>query len=307
MKIWPDLLPFAKTLHIRGEEETIFYYDTGCGGSKPVIVLIHGLGDEADTWRRLIPRLQEEFRVLALDLPGFGRSRAPGRINLARHARAVLLLLDEAEVTPARPAVLAGNSMGALIAEDAAFTRPDLVQALVLMDGCMPQAAPLNRRFLLMALPFLGVRWYRAYRTDHEGAYRSLFPYYEDLAGMGEDDRRFLRERVIARVESPTQERAYFASLRSVIWTFFTGAASFARRFAAFPGKVLILWGDTDRILPPDLARTVRELRPDSVFRIIPASGHLPQQENPADAAGAIREFFALNREEAPAIDPHTI
>jgi pimeloyl-ACP methyl ester carboxylesterase len=286
--MWPSLAPFARTLHIRGEEETLFYYDTGYGGSKPVLLLIHGLGDEADSWRHLIPRLQDEFRVLAMDLPGFGRSAAPGRISLRRHVQAALLLLDEAQVTPACPAVLAGSSMGAAVAEKAAFTRPGLVRALILLDGCMPSAAPLSLRLLFTALPVLGKRKYRAYRGDHEAAYCSLFPYYEDLPGMGGEDRRFLRERVAARVESPLQERAYFASLRSMIWTSLWGSASFARGFASFPGKTLILWGDRDRIMPPDSARILRELRPDAAFRIIPASGHLPHQENPGAVAEAV-------------------
>lgn len=294
MKLWNGLAPFAKTLKIRGDEETIFYYDTEEGGDpKPVLALIHGLGDEADSWRHLIPRLKDRFRVLALDLPGFGRSAAPGRISLKGHAQAVLRLLEEAGVDPSRPAVLAGNSMGAVIAEAAAFARPELVRTLILLDGCMPSAAPPSTGLLTTAFTFSGRKRYRAFRTDHEGAYLSLFPYYEDLERMSREDRSFLRERVIERVESPAQERAYFASLRSLIWASFTGPAVFARRFTAFPGKILILWGDTDRILPADSVRTLRELRPDAVFKVIPAAGHLPHQENPSETAEMIQEFLA--------------
>ncbi|MDR0554364.1 MAG: alpha/beta hydrolase [Treponema sp.] len=296
MKPWPSLQVFAKTLSLRGEEETLFYYDTEAGSdspsSKPVLALIHGLGDEADSWRRVIPLLRNRFRVLAPDLPGFGRSKAPGRINLKRHTRALFRLLDEAGVSEAYPAALVGNSMGAVIAEEAAFTQPKLTRALILEDGCFPSALPLGAGLLLMACPFIGKKQYRSYRKNHERAYRSLLPYYEDLEGMNEEDRRFLRERVIARVESSSQERAYFGSLRSLIWTYQTGKDSFAQRFIAFPGKTLILWGDRDRVISPDSARILRNLRQDVVFKSIPAAGHLPHQENPAAVAEAIAAFL---------------
>jgi pimeloyl-ACP methyl ester carboxylesterase len=249
--------------------------------------LIHGLGDEADSWRHLIPLLGGVFRVLAPDLPGFGRSGVSGRINLKRHIAAVLALLEETG-----PAVLAGSSMGATVVEGVAIARPGLVRALVFLDGCTPMDTPIDTGLLFMALPFVGKKWYRAFRTNHEGAWQSLFGYYADIMGLPEADRRFLRERVIARVESSAQERAYFASLRSLLWAAVLMKGRFSRFIARFSGKLLILWGAEDRVLPPESARIVRALRPDSVFRLIPGAGHLPHQEKPAETAAAILQFY---------------
>jgi pimeloyl-ACP methyl ester carboxylesterase len=289
MKPWPALAPFGRQLRLKGDEETLFYYDTQPQDTpKPPIILIHGLGDEADSWRHLFPLLSEEFRVLALDLPGFGRSAAPGRINLKRHIAVVLALLAETG-----PAVLAGSSMGAVVAEGTAMANPGMVRGLVLLDGCFPMDTGLGSPLLLMALPFLGKHWYRAFRADHEGAWRSLFGYYADIQGLPEAEKQFLRERVIARVESSTQERAYFATLRSLIWARAVLAGRFVRFMAAFPGKIRILWGAEDKVLPPEAARTIRERRPDAVFSLIEGAGHLPQQERPAPTAAAIGEFVA--------------
>jgi pimeloyl-ACP methyl ester carboxylesterase len=305
MKPWPALAPMAKQLRLRGGRDTIFFYDTangmgaGTGGAakKPALLLIHGLGDEADSWRRLIPALSAEgYRVLAPDLPGFGRSTAGGRISRAGHTAAALRLLAETGcASPDNPAVLVGSSMGALIAQDAACRQPGLVRGLVLLDGCFPSPAPFNTGLLYLALPFLGKKWYRAFRTNHDGAYQSLFGYYADFQGMDGADRDFLRERVIARVESPSQERAYFASLRSLMGTYLTRSRSFSRRIAAFPGRLLILWGGKDRVLPPDSAGKLRALRPDAAFKIIPAAGHLPHQEQPAQTAGAILRWLTTD------------
>ncbi|GHU85319.1 alpha/beta hydrolase [Spirochaetia bacterium] len=311
MKPWPALAPLARLLHICGDKETIFYYDTGAaaGGDtnavpqKPAIVLIHGLGDEADSWRNLIPLLQSKYRVLAPDLPGFGRSAAPGRINIKRHIAAVITLMETAGcASPSCPVVLAGSSMGTGIAEGAAIARPDLVRGIILLDGCVPSSIKLNAGFFFLALPFLGKGWYRKFRKDHEAAYQSLFGYYAGIENMTGEDRQFLRERVIARVESDTQERAYFGSLRSLVWTYQSAARRFSRGIAAYargemaqgttPGKMLILWGEKDRVLSPDSAKTIRELCPGTGFAIIPGAGHLPHQEKAAETATSILRFM---------------
>jgi pimeloyl-ACP methyl ester carboxylesterase len=250
------------------------------------LILIHGLGDEADSWRHLIPVLKEKRRVLALDLPGFGRSVFSGRINIKTHIQAVLLLLEQTG-----PAVLVGNSLGAIIAEGAAMARPDLARGLILVDGCFPSKVPLNSSLLFLALPFLGKAWYRGFRKNHEGAYRSLFPYYADLEALDEADREFLRERVIERVESKTQERAYFASLRSMIWHYRFAGKGYTRFIKTYPGKVLILWGEADQVLPLDSTGIILDISPNARLAVIPGAGHLPQQEKPADTAREILNF----------------
>jgi pimeloyl-ACP methyl ester carboxylesterase len=298
----------AKVLGLRGGG-TLFYY-AGDGGlpeaaaGKPPLVLIHGLGDDADSWRSLIPLLAERCRVLAPDLPGFGRSAAPGKIGVKRHIRALIRLLEAEGAGPGNPAVLAGSSMGALIAEGVAVARPELVKALILIDGCFPLGTKPDRGLLFLCLPFLGKRWYRRFRRDHDAAYRSLFPYYADFGAMGEAERRFLRERVIERVESAAQERAYFASLRSMVWNSLTAGRRYPEKLSVFLAggstaqggaaseKLLIIWGEKDLILPQAAAKPLREAFPEAAFAVIGGAGHLPHQEKPGETAAAILSFL---------------
>jgi pimeloyl-ACP methyl ester carboxylesterase len=300
MKMWPPLAAHGKLLLEREEkpEEGLFYYDVpphGGGPEKPAVVLIHGLGDEADSWRRLIPRLSAAgYRTLAPDLPGFGRSRTGDRASIGGHTKAILRLIGEAvRPGPSSPVVLAGSSMGAIIAEAAAFKRPDLVQGLILLDGGLPLSGGPSPGLALMALPVLGKRWYRGFRGNPEGAYRSLAPYYANLEGLPPEDRQFLRERVMARVESGVQERAYFSSLRSMLRACLFSVPAFTRRLKAFSGKVLILWGERDLVLPASSAEALRWTLPAAAFRLIPGAGHLPHQEAAAETAAEIGEFLA--------------
>ena len=106
-----------------------------------------------------------------------------------------------------------------------------------------------------------------------------LYLYYKDLDSMGSADRAFLRERVIDRVESPNQERGYFATLRSMNAFFFFCKGIEGRRIKAFRGNIAVIWGERDVVFPLHKADPFRHLRPDAVFSVIAGAGHLPHNE----------------------------
>jgi pimeloyl-ACP methyl ester carboxylesterase len=300
MTPWPSLAPFGKTLSMSGGE--LFYYDSeGNADSdsnsttgKTTISLIHGLGDEADSWRHILSLLTDAgYRVIAPDLPGFGRSNWKGRISMNVHRRAVTQLITMTGAASAKkPAVFAGSSLGAGIVEMVAYQCPHLVKGLILLDGCLPFEFKTDKAMFLMSLPFVGKGWYRSFRKNHEAAWKSLYPYYRDLEAMSTADKTFLRERVIARVESPNQERGYFATLRSMN-AFFLFRRRTATRIGLYaPGKIALLWGEHDRIFPPKKAELLRRLRPDARFTLIADAGHLPHQERPDVCAAEILRFL---------------
>jgi pimeloyl-ACP methyl ester carboxylesterase len=292
MKYWPSLTPYAKFLPLSGGN--LFYYDSGPATNKPSIVLIHGLGDEADTWRYIFPLLVTAgYRVIAPDLPGFGRSVWKGRINMHCHCKAILRLLAAANIaSPENPAILAGSSLGAAVSEMAACSRPDLVKALILIDGCFPIENKIDKGFLPLMLPSVGKKWYRSFRKNHTAAWESLYPYYCDLEAMSGEDREFLRERVIARVESENQERGYLSTMRSISVFFIFNGRRISRRIKTYPGKIAILWGEKDRILPLEKSALFRGLRPDAKVTLISGAGHLPHQEKYEETAAQMLRFL---------------
>ena len=300
MKNWPFLAPFGRTLSLHNNE--LFYYDSegsadsegnadsASDGDKPTLILIHGLGDEADTWRHIVPLLMGEgYRIIAPDLPGFGRSLWKGRISLHSQCKAITCLMHTTGAANAdRPAILIGSSLGACIAEMIAGNQPELVKGIILIGGCFPCAHKLNKTFFLPMLPFVGKNWYRSFRSNHDAAWRSLYPYYHNIDAMSSADRDFLRKRVIARVESPNQERGYLATMRSMHLFFLFGKRRMATRIQTFPGKIHILWGEYDNVFPLNNTASLRTLRPDADCTLIPDAGHLPNQENPEASAAEI-------------------
>ena len=302
MQPWPALAGKAFCLKDNSRPaETVFFYDsappdTNAAKPLPVFILIHGLGDEADSWRHLIPLLN--CRVLALDLPGFGRSVAAGRISLKSYA-AVVLKLITAVITPhsgeggepCRPAVfLVGSSMGALVAEEAALQMPELVSGMILIGGSIP-GGPQNPGLFALAKILFSKKWYKAYRKKPKDLWTSLYPYYADLDSMPPEDKDFLQRRIMARVESPAQEQAFFAVQRNLVRTYLTAASRFARRIQRYKGKILLIWGEQDRIIPLSSAKAFTTLREGIRLEIISGAGHLPHQEKPAEIARLIGEF----------------
>jgi pimeloyl-ACP methyl ester carboxylesterase len=283
---WPELISYAKV--IQTKQRTLFYYDTEYSPSEITLVCIHGLGDEADSFRHIIPLLKNYFRVIAFDLPGFGRSRSNKKATMKNHIKAV----EEILAMINGPVVLLGSSMGAIIAEAVALRNRSQVKAVILIDGAMPAKTKPSKGLLFMALPFLGPSWYKALRKNHEAAYQSLAPFYADLENLPQADKDFLRARVIDRVKSETQRKAFFSSLRSLISYMIFSSAFIKKKIRNFPGKILILWGEEDSQMPLATPDYLLRIRPDAQLVTFPETGHLPHQEKPKETANAILQFM---------------
>ncbi|MFO7654672.1 MAG: alpha/beta fold hydrolase [Candidatus Krumholzibacteriia bacterium] len=107
----------------------VAYIDAGRGD---VLLLIHGLGSNAKAWLRNIPVLAREHRVIAVDLPGYGKSsKGPYPYSLSFYAQVLTELLDEIGVPSA---TWVGHSMGGQIALVAALERARAVDRLVLVS-----------------------------------------------------------------------------------------------------------------------------------------------------------------------------
>jgi len=290
MEPWPDLEPYSGRIELKRSSVNLFYYDTG-GDGLPVCVLVHGLADEADTWRHIVRPLSATHRVIVPDLPGFGRSGKPRRRYTVPWLCGVLgEFLDTLSV---KDALLCGSSLGGILCQKISLDRPDLVGRLVLADGVLltaPQKISLS--LLLFLTPFVGESLYTRLRKDPDGAYQTLIPYYHDLGGMPGKDREFLHKRVNERVWDDGQKYAFFSVLRNMGPWLRKRQKSIRRILPESLVPTLILWGEDDRIMPADSGRVLDRLQEHSVFKTIREAGHLPHQEQPERFLALLREFL---------------
>ena len=303
MEPWPALAPFNGVLTLPGGLQ-LFLYDTGSQetGSQQTgdqeilpLLLLHGLGDEADSWRHIVEPLSQQFRVLAPDLPGFGRSDKPRRPYSIPFLRdTILALLDALSI---ERAIIAGSSLGAVLAQVIALQQPERVSRLILLDGSLVIVKQsLGLRGLLFLVPGLGELLYNNLRRNPDRAYATLQPYYAHLDAMPAADRRFLYRRVNQRVWSSGQRRAYLSTLRQVArWTV-REQRDWAQRLPQLAAPTLVIWGEQDQIMPVENAHALLQIKPSATLVVVPGVGHLPHQERPQAVLQAIDSFHSRNR-----------
>lgn len=289
MAPWPALEAHARRVALPRSGLSLFLYDAGPADAAPLI-LIHGLGNEADTWRHVIPRLSERFRVIAVDLPGFGRSDKPSRAYTAPFFCSALFELMG--VLGIARAGLVGHSLGAVIAHFAALQRPDRVDTLVLVSGSLfASSQKLDAATLLFLIPGVGEYLYRRFQKDPDAAYRSLEPYYARLDDLPQSEREFLYRRVNERVADDAQRRAFFSTLRRLALWLPAQQRSLRERLAGLTVPTLVIWGEADRINPVAMGQALAAAQPPARFVVIPGAGHNVQEEQPQAVAQALLEW----------------
>ncbi len=238
-------------------------YEIGhCAPDKPCrcMALIHGLGDSAMTWdKMLLAAPPEGWRLVALQLPGTAGTPEPSNgyaiPNLADDVRASL--------EPICPAwTIVGNSLGGWVAGWLALRWPEGVNELVLIDpaGLTDPSGRSEETARILADPtvekmkaFAG----RAYHQVRE-APESAWP-----------------ELVAAIKRSPAAKMVAAMSLEQTL----------DRRAADIKAPTTILWGQSDRVIPREIGLRFARLIPRARLIPLPACGHLPQRECPEAVA----------------------
>jgi pimeloyl-ACP methyl ester carboxylesterase len=125
-------------MHINLQGRNAYAYTGGkaFNPNLPTIVFVHGAQNDHSVWAMQSRYLAHHgFSVLAIDLPGHGRSAAPALTSIEQIAQWLLELIDLCGV---QDAYLVGHSMGSLIALEASAMAPELIQKLALLGTAFP-------------------------------------------------------------------------------------------------------------------------------------------------------------------------
>ena len=260
--------------------ESVRVVDEGTG---PPLVLLHGLGGTWRNWQANIPGLARAHRVIALDLPGFGRSpRYVGPVTMERYVDTVMELLDELGIASA---TFVGNSMGGLLTIEAAVHHPRRVDAAILAcSGGIPLTSLRQRMFTIPQARAMN-------QLLQLGLVRraiKVSPWARNLIGG-----RILH----APGEIPADVLS--AALRGLgapgFGPAFAAAAEYdARERAPRMGcPTLVLWGREDRLLPVSMGHELHDLIPDSRLVVWDEIGHCPMLEAPARFDELVSDFVS--------------
>ncbi|MDZ4191955.1 MAG: alpha/beta fold hydrolase [Pseudomonas sp.] len=253
----------------------IHYYQGG-PASGETLVLLHGFAADKDNWLRFSRHLTKDYRVIALDLPGFGDSDLPpGSYDVGTQAERLADILDAMGVQQAH---LLGNSMGGHIAALFAARYPDRVRSLALLANAgidSPHKSELYRLLTSGAPNPLVVKQ----PQDFDNLLQFIFvepPY------LPESLKRYLGERSMAKA----------AHYERVFKQLVERAIPLEPELAKIQVPTLLLWGKQDRVLDVSSIEVMQPLLGKPSVVIMDNVGHAPMLERPEESALLYRQFL---------------
>ncbi|HRC43741.1 MAG TPA: alpha/beta hydrolase [Nitrospira sp.] len=271
----------VNTVSVNGHR--IAYLDEGQG--HPVI-LIHGYGGSMWQWEYQQIPLAGQFRVITPDLIGSGLSDKPNLDYRPEELIESIRSLMDALGLPT--ATLIGNSMGGGVAIGMALTHPDRVSRLVLIDSLPDHvrerlASPLMQRALNTSVP----AWLARFGALFVGN-RTMEAVLKEIIF----DHTLVTAAVLDRSNRNRQREDMITPLMSLRESLPLWEQHFAPRLKDIPHSTLILWGEQDRLFPPQVGRDLQATIPQARLIIIPDAGHIPQWEQPQVVNRHITEFL---------------
>lgn len=264
-------LLFATTLALPHTNQFISYTDIGHG--KP-LVLIHAFPTDQRLWQGQQQGLKEHFRVITLDLWGFGQSSTvDGKaISMSEYAREVKELLDYLKIDKA---IIAGESMGGYIALAFFGKYPNQTLGLVLSNtqavADSPETRATREKTALDVLDHGTANLIDGFMT------KALSP------DASPQTKTYLYH--ILNLQKPT---AIASALRGMA---LRDATVFLLTTTMLP--ILIITSEMDKVIPPQQSIDMHSLAKNSQLIILPNAGHLSNLEKPEQWNQAVIDFFA--------------
>lgn len=252
----------------------------------PPIVLVHGFAASLHTWEPWVDRLGDRYRIISVDLPGHGLTRAP-RDYAASTQSFVAAIKTLADQEGLERFTLAGNSMGGAVAWNFALAHPERLDALVLVNaaGWRPEQISEDERdgppplvFSLIRTPVIGtaIRNLEMRPLARQGL-RSAF-----INDSLVDDA--MVDRYVELSRAPGHRRILLNIAQD-------GARP--ERMAEIVVPTLVMHGAVDNLIPVAAGRYYAETIPNAELVVFDNVGHAPMEEIPDQSAQALAAFLA--------------
>jgi pimeloyl-ACP methyl ester carboxylesterase len=256
-------------------------------GSGPAVLLVHGLGGFAESWRHNLSALGRQGEVYALDLPGFGQSAKPRRPYTLGFF--VDVLEQWRRAVGLTRLTLIGHSLGGAVAAAYALAHPAQLERLVLIGAVVPGFGyrP-SWVYRLLSTPGVGellAPLLRPALLRFALARCFVIPLAEEVDFL-------VRSSASARTSSAGRA-AFLSTLRGVRDDFLRHSERYRSELSALRLPVLSIHGRQDPVVSPSHAETVARGLPNATLRWLDRCGHFPQIEHAATVNEWLGEFLA--------------
>ena len=267
--------------------------EAGPADGRPV-VLLHGFPEFSYSWRHQIPFLADAgFRVIAPDLRGYNLSDKPPRVADYRTEPLVADVIGLIEQTSSGRATLVGHDWGGIIAWFAAMRHPERIEKLIILNAPHPAAylrelrkpSQLLRSWYAM---FFQLPWLpeRVMRWNDYAALRKLFRFGPARTSTTPeaDVQRYVE--ALAHPGALTAMINYYrAAMRS-------GRSTIERQLVPIRVPTLLIWGDRDRYLVPELTEGLEHWVPNLRIERLSNATHWVQNDEPEEVNRLLLEFI---------------
>nr|HID58623.1 alpha/beta hydrolase [Desulfobacterales bacterium] len=230
---------------------------------RPNLILIHGAGGTTYTWRYQLERISDLCNVIAIDLPGHGRSEGPGEKEIGSYRAWVQRLVKQLSLTNI---ILGGHSMGGAIVLDYALSNPEEIKGLVLV----------GTGARLRVLPEILDKILRDYSQFVEMIGQYAFSPHTPQSIKDEHAEMMLKN------DPRTVHGSFIACDRFDVMT----------RLSEIKISSLILCGEDDRLTPLKYAKYLEQNLGRAKMEAIPKAGHMVMFEQPEEFNRRVKAFL---------------
>jgi pimeloyl-ACP methyl ester carboxylesterase len=263
----------------------IHYTDEGNPAGR-TLILVHGFAASVHAWRPWIELLDEDYRLIAIDLPGHGLTEAPKGYRASLDAN-VELVGKLADHVGASRFILAGNSMGGAVSINFAMKHPRRLDGLVLVDAAGWPGGRENSR----GPPF-------AFQLMNNPVGRAILKWFDPrMFASGGLKSAYLDENLVTdELVDRYGELALAPGHRDILLTQNSrpSAPITHADFAKITVPTLVLSGEQDNLIPVDDSRAIAAAIPGAKLVTYPEGGHVPMEQLPDKSARDLKAFIEL-------------
>jgi pimeloyl-ACP methyl ester carboxylesterase len=255
-------------------------------GSRPVLLLVHGMAGSSAVWKAMLPRLGERYHVIAPDLPGHGESAKPrSDYSLGAYANTLRDLMIAVGVPSA---TVVGHSLGGGVVMQLAYQHPQRCQRLVLVSsgGLGTEVSWLLRAFTLPGTEYLMPVLFPGFVRDAGNAVSQAVARFGIRWAKAEQEWR-----AYASLTDPQNRHSFVRTLRAVIDPSGQSVSAHDKLYLARHLPTMIVWGTNDTIIPVSHAEAAHQAVPGSRLEILDGVGHFPPAEVPVQMTDIVIDF----------------
>ncbi|MGD7006601.1 alpha/beta fold hydrolase [Metabacillus sp. 84] len=264
------------TMSLQGINIHYELYEKNLG--KPTMVLLHGFLSSTFSFRRMIPLLMEEFRIIAIDLPPFGKTEKSIRFvhSYRNMAKIVIELLEKLQV---KNAVLVGHSMGGQVSLYAVKEKPEMFKKVVLL--CSSGYMKRMKHYMICGsyVPYFYLcikHW-----LSSQGVFKNLCNVVYDHSLIDQEMmdgymQPFVDDRIFMALARMIRDREGDLSKEDLM---------------KIEVPSLLIWGQEDKIVPVEVGRRMSRDLPNASLFELAQTGHLVPEERPFHVMDRIMNF----------------